>query len=613
VRQNQGQAQVEGLYEFTRVLGRSIEADQIVRIVLDQARDQLRAEVAELVLPAADGRPEVRVRMCGRGELDTEPLGPAPAAAWWTPALTGCRVLLPAGAGDREPDPGGGPVDGMAVPLAMDGTGTGVLAVSGSLPDTPTFTGQHLRLFQALANHAGVSLARARLVDRLKREVAEKEHLALHDPLTGLPNRRRFHLLLRDALGGEPNTLAAVMLIDLDRFKEVNDTLGHDTGDALLQEVGSRLRERLGARGVVARLGGDEFGVLLPGLRTRQDAVEVGQEVIREMERPIHIGHRRLTTRASIGIAFTAEHGTDAQTLLQRADVAMYAAKERLAGVRVYQPEDDHNTPRRLALIGDLREAIELRELDVVYQPKVDPRSDLVVGVEALARWDHRAHGEVAPDEFIALAEESGLMRPLTLQVVEAALRRCSQWREAHENLHVAVNLSPSGLVDSALPDVVGRLLAETGVPPGALTLEITETSLMADPKRGLATLDRLHALGVKLSIDDFGTGYSSLRRLRELPIDEVKIDRSFVRRLAVDRSDRAVVRSAVQLGHALGLEVVAEGVEDGEAYAYLGQYDCDTVQGFFLSKPLAAPELTEWLARHTRTSNEVLYPRFGT
>jgi diguanylate cyclase (GGDEF)-like protein len=470
---------------------------------------------------------------------------------------------------------------------------TAVLLVAESLPDIPTFTDEHLRLLQAMANHASVALANARLVSRLREEAIEKEHLALHDPLTDLPNRRQLYRLLDAALAAEPCT--AVMMMDLDRFKEINDALGHDTGDALLREVGERLRRRLEGRGAVARLGGDEFAMLV-GVASPEDAAALGRELVRELERPVHIGHLTLHPRASIGIALAPDHGDDSGTLLRRADVAMYAAKQARSGVRIYRGTDDQNTPQRLALIGDLRDAIDRRDIVVVFQPKVDPSTGAVLGAEALSRWFHAEQGFIPPDIFVSLAEHSGLIRPLTLHVLEMSLRNCAAWHRSGHPVHVAVNLSPNTLLDDTLPDVIVRLLAENGVPAAALTLEITEGTLMADPESSLPTLDRLRSLGIKISIDDFGTGYSSLGRLRELPIDEVKIDKSFVRNAARDHRDRALVRSTVELGHALDLHVVAEGVEDEQTYEFLARTGCDTVQGYYVAKPLPAEQFTTWL-----------------
>ncbi|WP_433080929.1 putative bifunctional diguanylate cyclase/phosphodiesterase [Dactylosporangium sp. CA-052675] len=589
VRQSQGHQQVEELYAFTRALDGPLDTRGVARIVLEQARDQLRAERAELIIPDADGA-HVRLRMHGANIFEIGTAEALPETAWWQPARAGAPVLVAKGSrviGSIE--------DGIAVPVPLNDGESGVLLVADSLPDIPTFGEQHVRLFQALANHASLSLTKARLLDDLRREVAQKEHLANYDPLTGLPNRQRFQALtdrLRSA-----GTPVAVLLMDLDRFKDVNDALGHDVGDQLLRLVGERLQERLGDRGTVARFGGDEFAVLLPNIRTREVAIAVGDDLGAAMEHPIPIGHLRLNARCSIGIALAPEHGHDAKTLIQRADVAMYVAKTTHTGVRVYTSDDDRNSPRRLAMVADLREAIQRHDLVVVFQPKLSTATGAVVGAEALARWHHPVHGFVPPDEFIPLAEHSGLIRSLTLHVLEVSLRRCAAWRRAGHDMHVAVNLSPNSLQESDLPDIVARLLGQAGVPASALTLEITESSIMADPTGALVILDRLHALGVKLAIDDFGTGYSSLGRLRELPIHEVKIDRSFVQRIAVDHRDRAVVRSAVQLGHALDLMVVAEGVEDEETLHHLRQEGCNLVQGFYISKPLPADEFANWLS----------------
>ncbi|WP_433052655.1 putative bifunctional diguanylate cyclase/phosphodiesterase [Dactylosporangium sp. CS-033363] len=588
VHQSQGHQQVEELYAFTRALDGPLDTRGVARIVLEQARDQLRAERAELIIPGPEGT-YLRLRMHGQSAFEIGTVDVLPATAWWQPARSGEPVLV-----TKASRMIGSIDDGIAVPVPLNDGDSGVLLVADSLPDIPTFGEQHVRLFQALANHASLSLTKARLLDDLRREVALKEHLATYDPLTGLPNRQRFQALT-DQLRAS-GTPVAVLLMDLDRFKDVNDALGHDVGDQLLRLVGERLQQRLGERGTVARFGGDEFAVLLPNIRTREVAIAVGDDLDAAMDQPIPIGHLRLNARVSIGIALAPEHGNDAKTLIQRADVAMYVAKNTHTGVRVYTSDDDRNSPRRLAMVADLREAIQRRDIVVVFQPKLSTATGQVVGAEALARWHHPVHGFVPPDEFIPLAEHSGLIRPLTLHVLEVSLRRCASWRRMGHDMHVAVNLSPNSLQETDIPDIVARLLGQADVPASALTLEITESSIMADPTGAMAILDRLHALGVKLAIDDFGTGYSSLGRLRELPIHEMKIDRSFVQRIAVDHRDRAVVRSAVQLGHALDLMVVAEGVEDEETLLHLRREGCNLVQGFFISKPLPADEFADWL-----------------
>jgi diguanylate cyclase (GGDEF)-like protein len=493
------------------------------------------------------------------------------------------------------------PVDGMAVPVALDNA-TGVLIVTGSLPDIPTFTADHLRLMQALAAHAGVALTNVQLVDQLR-------HISLHDALTDLPNRRQFLADAQwatDAIDSTPRTVG-ILLMDLDRFKEINDALGHDVGDDLLREIGQRLLVEFGARGTVARLGGDEFAIVIPDASSKAEVLAVAHELLRTVERPIPVGDLALTVQASIGVCFAPAHGLDADRLLQRADVAMYAAKQARTGVRVYQPEDDQNTPRRLVLMADLRAAIDERAIVVVYQPKVDPRSGRVLGAEALARW-HHVDGPVVPDEFIPLAERSGLIRPLTRHVLHTALASCAAWRRAGHDISVAVNLSPHILADETLTHDVRQALRQHGVPAGALTLEITEDGIMDDPTHSHTTLAALHALGVKLSIDDFGTGHSSLARLAELPIHEMKIDKSFIRHLMVEPSRRAVTDVSLQLGRALGLIVVAEGVEDRDEFEYLRQQGCDAIQGYYIARPLSAADFMTWLTERPQLSNQLDY-----
>jgi diguanylate cyclase (GGDEF)-like protein len=593
VRHSQGNEQVENLYAFTSALDGSLDTGQLIRVILGQVRDELRSSSVELILPPSETEPGLQVRISGQGQLEESVTRGSDSAAWWTPAATGGPVLMTGG------DPSGSdrPKDGLAVPVPVGDGLIAVLLVTDSLPDIPTFTEEHLRLLQAMANHASVSLANARLVDRLRQEAVEKEHLALHDPLTDLPNRRLWYRLLDAALAPQAHQLAhtAVLMLDLDRFKEINDALGHDTGDALLREVGERLRSRLHGRGAVARLGGDEFAMLV-AVASPEDATAIGNELVRDLERAVHVGQLVLHPRASVGIALGPDHGQDSGTLLRRADIAMYAAKRARAGVRIYRATDDENTPQRLALVSDLRDAIERHDIAIAFQPKVDPTTGTVVGAEALSRWYHPEHGFITPDVFIPLAEHSGLIRPLTLHVLNISLHNCAAWHRAGHRMHVAVNISPNTLLDDTLPDLIVRLLTQNDVPATALTLEITESTLMTDPEGSLATLDRLRSLGIRISIDDFGTGHSSLGRLRDLPIDEVKIDKSFVQNAAHDHRDRALVRSTVELGHALELHVVAEGVEDEETYTFLARTGCDSVQGYYIAKPLTADQFTAWL-----------------
>ncbi len=424
-------------------------------------------------------------------------------------------------------------------------------------------------------------------------------HQASHDALTNLANRAALHDRLGRylALTGQDSGKVALMLLDLDQFKEVNDTLGHQVGDRLLCAVSRRLEETLGAEDMIARLGGDEFAIILPII----DTVEVGgpaQLVLNSLGAPFMLDGQALAISASIGIAVAPEQGRDVSTLLRRADLAMYAAKRTRSGYAVYDAGMDHQGPRRLALLHDLQQSLSADRLVLHYQPKIATRTRRLVGVEALVRWPHPAHGFIPPDQFILLAEQSGLIGPLTTWVLRQALEQYQTWHAAGTPIPVAVNLSTRNLQDSQLPELIDDLLRRYAVPPGHLTLEVTETAVMADPVRALDVLTRLHNLGVRLSLDDFGTGYSSLGYLRDLPVDEVKIDKSFVKSIGNtdDAKDEAIVRAVILLSHALDLDVVGEGVETRRTWDALADLGCDTIQGYYISKPLPAAALDQWL-----------------
>ncbi len=438
------------------------------------------------------------------------------------------------------------------------------------------------------------------------RDVTERKQLeraltrqAFTDQLTGLPNRALLHDRTEQAirLAGRQGLTAALLLLDLDRFKEVNDTLGHHHGDLLLQQVTERLHGTLRDSDTVARLGGDEFAVLLPQITSIQEATAVADKLSAAVEAPFTVDGLTLDVDASIGVAAYPDHANGADELLRRADVAMYAAKATHTGYTVYDPTLDQHSPRRLGLLGQLRRALGAGELVVHYQPKADVRSAKILGVEALVRWQHPEHGLLGPGEFIPLAETTGLIRPLTSYVLNAALRQCRAWLDAGQELSVAVNLSARCLLDLTVPDEIARLLEDTTVAPERLVLEITESAIMTDPTRALEILNRLHALGVRLAIDDFGTGYSSMAYLKSLPVHELKVDRSFVTHLRDSQSDAVIVRSTVDLGHNLGLRVVAEGVEDEATLKELATLGCDTMQGYYLARPMPAAELAAWLA----------------
>ena len=436
---------------------------------------------------------------------------------------------------------------------------------------------------------------------RLERQAALTRHQAQHDALTGLPNRS----LLRDrgeraiAMVRRDGGSVGLILIDLDRFKDINDTLGHHQGDALLRGVAERLASVLRQADTVARLGGDEFAVLLPHLLDPRSAMVVAHKLLEALRQPFTVDELVLEVDASMGIAVSADHEADVDTLLQRADVAMYVAKQTHAGATAYAPELDVNSPRRLALLADLRRAIEQRALLLHYQPKVELASGEVRGVEALVRWNHPGLGLIPPAEFIPLAESTALIHPLTTFVLETALRQQRDWHERGYDLSIAVNLSARSLLDVAFPQQVSALLSKHGVAPARLMLEITESILMTDPARALRVLHGLDALGVRISIDDFGTGYSSLARLKDLPVHELKIDRAFVTSMQTVHSDAIIVRSTIDLARNLGLAVVAEGVEDRGVLDELGDLGCDAAQGYYLSRPVPAADLLSWLDEH--------------
>ena len=443
------------------------------------------------------------------------------------------------------------------------------------------------------------------------RDVSERTNLeralteqAYSDQLTGLPNRAllqdRTEQVLRTAArhGGT----AALLLIDLDRFKEVNDTLGHHHGDMLLQQVATRLTGVLRDSDTVARLGGDEFAVLLPQIQGVADAMAAAEKITAALDAPFTLDGLSLEVDGSVGVAVYPDHADDPAQLLQRADVAMYAAKTGHLGYVVYDPGLDRHNPHRLGLLGQLRRAIANDELVVYYQPKADARSGAVLGVEALVRWQHPEHGLLGPNEFIPLAETTGLIRPLTSYVLATALRDCRTWRDAGHDISVAVNVSARCLLDLDLPLEIQRLTTELAVPTDRLVVEITESVIMSDPSRALEVLNRLHALGVRLSIDDFGTGYSSLAYLKNLPVQELKVDRSFVTHMRERQSELAIVRSTVDLGHNLGMHVVAEGVEDAATWQELNALGCDEIQGYFLGKPMPAATVVDWLSERRPT-----------
>lgn len=436
-------------------------------------------------------------------------------------------------------------------------------------------------------------IATLRDISERKAHTDALEYQALHDALTGLPNRSLFGDRLRQALLGARRNqkMFGVLLLDLDRFKDINDALGHDRGDSLLQEVTARLRGVLRATDTIARLGGDEFAVLTIDAKHPEDVVATARKILASLEGPFAIADQMVETGASIGIAMYPVHGDDPSTLLRRADVAMYVAKRSGGGYAVYQPEQEAQTMRRTGLAGELRRAIPQGELVLHYQPQVTLASGAIQTVEALVRWNHPREGLMPPDRFIPMAEETGIINPLTAWVIDAALAQLCRWLADGIDVSMSLNVSPRNIEDHSLEEMVARALADFKVEPQRLTLEITEGVAMA--AAAAKALHRLHEIGVRLALDDFGTGYSSLLYLMRLPVNEIKIDRSFVSALASDPDSGAIVRSAVGLGHNLGLRVVAEGLQDRVAEGVLIEAGCDAAQGFLIGRPVDETEIT--------------------
>jgi diguanylate cyclase (GGDEF)-like protein len=451
-----------------------------------------------------------------------------------------------------------------------------------------------LLLFPLAAVYATASMTRAR------------ERESRHDDLTGLPNRQLLVDRTNEAIrvARETGSHVGLFLLDLDRFKEINDTLGHRVGDELLQLVGRRLTAVLRPGDVIGRLGGDEFAMLVPDLEDPKVAIDLAERVRMALVEPFRHDGMSHEIEGSIGIALHPAHAADFETLLQRADVAMYVAKSQGTGVQMYSTEIDRHSTVRLGILGELRNALEQHDLELHYQPKADLRTGDVVGVEALLRWRHSERGLIPPDDFLPLAEQTGLMRGITKFVLDEALQQLATWWQLGLRVQCAVNVSARDLYDRNFAELVKHKIEQYDVPPRALMVEVTESSLMADPARAASTLLSLADQGVGVSLDDFGTGYSSLVHLKRLPVTEVKIDRSFVMRMDVNEDDCAIVRSIIDLAGALGLRTVAEGVETQAAWDTLAVNGCDAAQGWYLAKAMASDVATIWLQTACRVES---------
>ncbi len=585
---------VEKLYRFTNAVAGSVELSDVAELAVREARELLDAHAAELVLLGStnlvvghdeDG-PLVRTSV---ENVDASVL------AYFNDQVRIIEI-------ER-----GAALDGwldareweyaLAASLGGD-NGDGWIAVARGASDEP-FGAADLQLFEAIATQASVALENGRLLDALSHAARLREHRALHDPLTELPNRVQLTDTLTSAIEAAGDDMRfALLVVGLDDFRDINETLGHDHGDVVLRGVADRLLELADGGWTTARLGGDEFAILVPDSRGIGAAVRTAEGIARAFEeQPFHAAGLVIEVGVSVGVAMHPDHGTSAQQLLRRAEIAMRAAKGRHARVNSFIPSDDPHSPRQLGLAHELRQALERDELAIFVQPQLDLTSNIVSGVEVLVRWRRDDGSYLPPDEFIPVAERTGLIRPLTQYVLERSLEHRRQWVAAGYDVDIAVNVSVRDLVDPAFPEQVAVALTRSVCPAHALTLEITETQIMAEPDRVAAALRRLAVLGVKIAIDDFGTGYSSLSSVRALAVDEIKIDKSFVQNAADDEQDGTLCRSITSLGHGLGLKVVAEGSEDQRTIELLRQIGVDSAQGFSIARPMPAIELPGWLA----------------
>ncbi|MCU1355408.1 MAG: putative Diguanylate cyclase/phosphodiesterase [Acidimicrobiales bacterium] len=564
---------LEVLDGFTSRLGEAVADGTMREVLLEQLAELLHAESAWIEQPGL----EVPSRLVNRtGASLTEPLLDR----------AGFRRRVGAGAGTDD-------IVGL-VHVDADALLVGVERRRGEIR---TFDGEDVRLFNLLIGHAGIGLQNVGLVEQLQGEVHANELLATRDQLTGLPNRTLFHRWVLDTLALGAG--AAVMVLGIDRFKEVNDTLGHAAGDALLQQIG----ERVANQGFVARLGGDEFGILWAGA-DRDAVTEIAQAVVDAIGGLYRIDgiDLDLDVSASAGLTFGAPGTTaeDAITLLRQADVAMYLAKEGRTSLGIYRADLDTFSSAQLALVGALRAAIDAEQLELHYQPQVDLRTEAVVGAEALLRWTPAGRAPIPTPQFIEIAERTGLIKPLTRLVLRDAVRQARRWLDAGHRWRVSANLSSRNIGEPDLVAFVAGLLADHELPPELLEIELTETSVMDDPALAASVMGELRALGVSIAVDDFGTGHSSLAQLTRLPVDQLKIDRSFVLDMETDAAGLAVVQTIVDLGQRLGLGIVAEGVETAANVQALRSMGCATAQGYYYARPMAPAAFEAWIASRT-------------
>ncbi|MFF5200222.1 putative bifunctional diguanylate cyclase/phosphodiesterase [Micromonospora parva] len=579
------------MYDLTRAIGERGQDGTLVDALLGRVRALMQAEYATLWLPAQGRHPEVLLtaRVDDSGLLDVVP---TPASLRQRASDEGRTIAVGRAfdekANERQALSHSKIKDVIVVPLRSGQAVIGTLEVANRLSDVGHFTRGDIPIFETVSAHAAVALENSRLVDRLR-------HDAHHDTLTRLPNRRRITGALDESVKiRAPGEVVALLLFDVDGLRQVNESLGHAAGDKVLTEVANRLRASAPSSALVGRAGGDEFLVTLR-LESAEAALELAAQLRDQIRDEMVFDALTLDVNTAVGVAVHPDHGSDAATLLLRVDLAATAANSVPGSVQLFNPALESRSLRRLGLAGDLRRALDQGELEVYFQPKVTLRDRRLVGVECLARWEHPAHGTVAPEDFVAVAEHTGQLSRLTEVVLREGLRRSRDWALADQPLPIAVNLSARTLIDQHFPDRVQELLTEYKVPAQRLTLEITESGVLDGTDRPIPTLQRLRDLGVRLSVDDFGTGDSSLAHLRRLPVHEVKVDRSFVQGMATDPGDLAIVNAVVTLSQQFGLAVVAEGVESELTLELLQDIGCEIGQGFLFSRPLPYERLAAW------------------
>jgi diguanylate cyclase (GGDEF)-like protein len=592
-------ASLQRLYDFSRALGTAdLEPNSMSVAVLEQVCTVMRARRAFIVVAHSAGVP-FRISLDDHEPLRVEIITLDPSSFVTETIASGTASLRLLADQDQRgiaSDPIAGTYHAaMVAPLTSENMTVGAIVAIDREEELDEFDQDDLRLFDALVAHASANLERARYFEEIQHQKDLYEWQATHDSLTKLPNRDLFESKAKKAL--DETAGVAIALLDLDRFKHVNDTLGHPIGDRLLLEVAERLQKVVPEHATVARFGGDEFAILIPGVSDLQEALAKVQDVHEALARPIDLDGLTLAVTASAGVAFGPQHGQDVTLLLQRADIAMYVAKERRSVTELYSVEHDKSMQRVLMLSGLLTHALESgTELSVMYHPIADVRSRRIVHVEALARWHHHEHGWIPPDEFIAIAEQMGIVSQITDFVLAKGCAALAEWRRAGLYIGLDINVSGRELADGSLVEKVMRHLEDNDLPADVLTLEVTETEVMADLLQATRVLDELAGLGIRIAIDDYGTGYSSLSYIHRLPVQELKIDRSFVTNLPNDHSNQVIVRSSIAMAHSLGLSVVAEGAEDEVTCALLADAGCDLIQGFYLSKPMAPDDLKTWL-----------------